>query len=115
MQLEWEWPHEEERDVIKQEAYPHDHLKIVEIGGFAGLPVIVDIATFLIESAVSLDKIILDPRSALLQGTPLEFIHDTPEKVPAREQATMHLRTLLKPGTELQIRTPKMLMKVGSI
>lgn len=40
MQLMMGWgPAEEREGLEKQEAYPHDHLKVVEIVGFHGYPI----------------------------------------------------------------------------
>lgn len=88
-----------EREGLQRlEAYPHDHLKVVEIVRF---PVDLEIAVSLIESAVSLDKISLDTRCVFLIDYVFE-LEENPEKIRAREQS-IQLRANLKPGTKLEI------------
>lgn len=69
---------------MKPEAFPHYHLKIVEIVGFAGCTMDLDIAAFLIECAMSLDTFIVDPRKIFLIGKPSE-VKESPEKRTSEE------------------------------
>jgi hypothetical protein len=68
-------------------------LKLVELVGFAGHPIDAEFVRYLVENAVELEKIIIDPRRPLMIGRPLdsndiEIIHA------ARERAKMLKREL---------------------
>jgi hypothetical protein len=47
-------------------------LKLVELVGFVGQPIDVEYAGYLVENAVELEKIIIDPRDPLMIGWPLD-------------------------------------------
>ncbi|XP_059657276.1 F-box/LRR-repeat protein 13-like isoform X2 [Cornus florida] len=78
---------------------PHQYLKVVEFIGFAGLAIDVELAMYLIKSAVMLEKITFDPRNPLLIGSPWEFM-ETKEKKTARKRAK-YLGTKLPAGVAL--------------
>ncbi|XP_059657281.1 F-box/LRR-repeat protein At2g42730-like isoform X3 [Cornus florida] len=80
---------------------PHQYLKVVEFIGFAGLAIDVELAMYLIKSAVMLEKITFDPRNPLLIGSPWEFM-ETKEKKTARKRAK-YLGTKLPAGVALVI------------
>ncbi|XP_059657324.1 F-box/FBD/LRR-repeat protein At1g13570-like [Cornus florida] len=80
---------------------PHQYLKVVEIIGFVGLTSDVQLAMYLIKSAINLEKITLDSRQPLLIGTPWEFM-ETKERKVARKRAKK-LGTKLPAGATLEI------------
>ncbi|XP_059666196.1 FBD-associated F-box protein At5g38590-like [Cornus florida] len=65
---------------------PHLYLKVVELIGFVGRTIDVELAMYLIKGAVMLEKITLDTREPLLEGTPWEF-EETKKRVAARKRA----------------------------
>ncbi|XP_059657395.1 F-box/FBD/LRR-repeat protein At4g26340-like [Cornus florida] len=80
---------------------PHQYLKVVEIIGFVGLTSDVELAMYLIKSAINLEKITFDSRQPLLIGTPWEFM-ETKERRVARKRAKK-LGTKLPAGATLVI------------
>ncbi|XP_059656673.1 uncharacterized protein LOC132303434 isoform X2 [Cornus florida] len=80
---------------------PHEYLKVVEFIGFVGRTNDVELAMYLIRSAVNLQKITFDPRIPLLVGTPWEFM-ETKRKTAARKRAKK-LGTKLPVGAALVI------------
>ncbi|XP_059657359.1 uncharacterized protein LOC132303923 isoform X2 [Cornus florida] len=65
---------------------PHQYLKVVEIIGFVGLTSDVELAMYLIKSAINLETITCDSRQPLLIGTPWEFMETKGKRV-ARKHA----------------------------
>lgn len=61
----------ESRNVIK---YPNEHLREVEIVGFVGCEIDIELTVNQLESAIKLEKIVINPRSPILVGTPWEFV-----------------------------------------
>ena len=49
---------------------PNEHLRVVEILGFMGCAIDIELAVFLLENAIKLKKIVIDPRSQALLGNP---------------------------------------------
>ena len=50
--------------------HPNECLKVVEIDGFVGREVEIDLIVCLLESAINLEKIVINPRDLHLVGTP---------------------------------------------
>ena len=50
--------------------HPNERLKVVEIDGFVGREVEIDLIVYLLESAINLEKIVINPRDLHLVGTP---------------------------------------------
>ena len=68
--------------------YPNEHLKEVEIVGFAGRAIDIQLVVYLLESAINLEKIIVNPCSPYVVGIPCpENIRTTVEFEGAREAA----------------------------
>ncbi|KAL6973111.1 hypothetical protein U1Q18_027289 [Sarracenia purpurea var. burkii] len=42
--------------------YPHQNLKLVEFVGFVGAAIDVEVVAYLLENAIALEKIVIDPR-----------------------------------------------------
>lgn len=61
----------ESRKVIK---YPNEHLREVELVGFVGCAIDIELTVNQLESAIKLEKIVINPRSPILVGTPWEFV-----------------------------------------
>ncbi|XP_062169845.1 F-box/LRR-repeat protein At3g58900-like isoform X2 [Alnus glutinosa] len=81
------------RKVQKAPKCPHHCLKLVEFVGFTGQIIDVEYAMFLIENAVELEKVIIDPRCPLMVGSPWEY-NEIEEIQAARECAKMLGREL---------------------
>ncbi|KAF3962987.1 hypothetical protein CMV_012567 [Castanea mollissima] len=64
-----------ERELRKVMKYPNEHLKEVEITGFVGRAIDIELTVYLLESAIKLEKLVINPRSPALVGTPWEFIN----------------------------------------
>ena len=43
--------------------YPNEHLKEVEITGFVGRAIDIELTVYLLESAIKLEKLVINPRS----------------------------------------------------
>ena len=65
----------------------------MELVGFVGQPIDVEYVGFLVENAVELEKIIIDPRDPLMIGRPLDS-NDMELIQAARERAKMLKREL---------------------
>ncbi|KAM3703917.1 hypothetical protein ACJW31_04G134600 [Castanea mollissima] len=63
-----------ERELRKVMKYPNEHLKEVEITGFVGRAIDIELTVYLLESAIKLEKLVINPRSPALVGTPWEFV-----------------------------------------
>ena len=86
-----------ERELRKVMKCPNEHLKVVEIMGFVGRAIDIELAVYLLEIAVKLEKIFINPRVPHLVGTPGEA-----ENEGARESAEQ-LKRHLPLGAELVI------------
>jgi hypothetical protein len=61
-----------EREVRKVINYdPNEHLKEVEIVGFVGRAIDIELIVYLLESAIKLEKIVINPCSPICSGYPL--------------------------------------------
>ncbi|XP_042027027.1 putative FBD-associated F-box protein At5g38570 [Salvia splendens] len=80
----------------------HEHLKLVEIGGYYGRTSDAELAIFFVENAVALQKIVIDPRNQVQNRLPLGDVqikrHET-----ARKHAMEHLKSKISPQLELVI------------
>lgn len=79
----------------------HQQLKVVELIGFLGLPIELELAFYLLEIATMLEKVIVEPTPPSLLGTPWVF-EDYKKKAAARQRAKK-LETRLPRGVELVI------------
>ncbi|XP_065616557.1 uncharacterized protein LOC112022564 [Quercus suber] len=61
-----------ERELRKVMKCPNEHLKVVEIVGFVGRAIDIELTVYLLEIAVKLEKICINPRAPYLVGTPWE-------------------------------------------
>ncbi|KAL4598564.1 hypothetical protein ACB092_11G068200 [Castanea dentata] len=90
-----------EREFRKVKKYPNEHLKEVEIMGFVGRAIDMELTVYLLESAIKLEKIVINPRSPALVGTPWEF--ETTEKNEGAIECANQLKKNLPQGAELLI------------
>ncbi|KAK9278637.1 hypothetical protein L1049_028210 [Liquidambar formosana] len=83
---------------------PHRCLKVVELVGFVGCRNDIELALYVLKNAVSLEKIIIDPRSVYATGMQWDCgdPRDPEVKLAARARAKQ-LETRLPPGVELVI------------
>ncbi|KAL4634333.1 hypothetical protein ACB092_04G192300 [Castanea dentata] len=72
----------------KVKKYPNEHLKEVEIVGFAGRAIDIQLVIYLLKSAINLEKIIVNPYAPYIVGIPrLENVRTTVKFKGAREAA----------------------------
>ena len=72
----------------KVKKYPNEHLKEVEIVGFAGRAIDIQLVVYLLESAINLEKIIVNLCAPYVVGIPCpRNIRTTAEYKGAREAA----------------------------
>ncbi|XP_050256621.1 putative FBD-associated F-box protein At5g38570 [Quercus robur] len=90
-----------DRELRKVMKRPNKHLKEVEIIGFVGRPIDIDLTIYLLESAIKLEKIVITPRCPALLGTPWEF--NQIEKNEHAIKAAKQLKKYLPRGAELLI------------
>ncbi|KAK4594403.1 hypothetical protein RGQ29_018182 [Quercus rubra] len=90
-----------EREFRKVMKYPNEHLKEVEIMGFVGRAIDMELTVYLLESAIKLEKIVINPRSPALVGTPWEF--EMTEKNEGAIECANQLKKNLPQGAELLI------------
>ncbi|XP_059658946.1 F-box/FBD/LRR-repeat protein At1g16930-like [Cornus florida] len=82
----------------------HQYLKVVEFIGFVGRTNDVELAMYLIKSAIKLEKITFDPRDPLAIGTPWEFTEFAqPKREKAARKFAKKLGTKLPVGADLVI------------
>ncbi|GMY23822.1 F-box/LRR-repeat protein At3g58900-like [Fagus crenata] len=85
---------------VRRAKYPHQCLKVVELIGFVGCTIDMELAPHVLNNVVSLEKIIIDTRSPdedmLLDSMDLE-------KKLAAQTCARQLETRLPPGVELVI------------
>lgn len=88
------------RKMKVQKAKPHHYLKMIELGGFLGSAINWKLAEHLLKRAVSLEKLIIDPRVASMK---YEVECKNLEKMLAARARAKHLETSLPPKAELVI------------
>ena len=78
-----------ERKARKVKKYPNEHLmKEVEIVGFAGCAIDIQLLVYLLECAINLEKIVINPCSPYIKGIPCpENVRTTVKYKGAREAA----------------------------
>ncbi|KAF3972394.1 hypothetical protein CMV_004099 [Castanea mollissima] len=91
-----------DRELRKVMKGPNKHLKEVEIIGFVGRPIDIDLTIYLLESAIKLEKIVIAPRCPALLGTPWEF--NQIEKNERAIKAAKQLKKILPRGAKLLIQ-----------
>ncbi|OMO79486.1 hypothetical protein CCACVL1_13628 [Corchorus capsularis] len=74
------------RKVKRPKNYPHHSLKLVEVTGFLGQTVDIEFCRYLIENAIMLEKIIINPCFLFYKGTAYGILYVEVEKA-ARERA----------------------------
>lgn len=86
---------------VRKAKHPHQCLKVVELIGFVGCTVDMELALNLINNAASLEKIIIDTRSPDLE----EMLWDSrePQQKLAALNSARQLETSLPPGVEMVI------------
>ncbi|GLT63985.1 hypothetical protein SLA2020_365060 [Shorea laevis] len=99
--LKLNWSKPVRRKVQKFPKCPHHGLKLVELVGFVGKIIDMEFAMYLIENAVALEKIIIDPRNPQMIGSVWEY-HNMKEIEAARKRAKK-LETKLSLGSKLVI------------
>ncbi|KAM3703352.1 hypothetical protein ACJW31_04G090100 [Castanea mollissima] len=67
----------------------NEHLKVVEINGFVGCEVEIDLTVYLLKSAINLEKIVINPRTPHLVGTPQDKENEVARE--CAEQLKKHL------------------------
>ena len=90
--------------------YPHQCLKVVELIGFYGCTIDMELALYVINNAPSLEKIIIDTRSPCVEENTIidmrspcveEILH-APKKLAALYYVEQ-LKTRIAPGVELVV------------
>ena len=87
-----------EKMEVKKSKRRHNSLKLVELIGFVGCRVDLEIASYILSHTMSLEKIIIDPRHPY-RWTPKNF----DKHLEARSRAWQHLETRLPLGTQLVV------------
>ena len=87
-----------EKMEVKKSKRRHNSLKLVELIGFVGCRVDLEIASYILSHTMSLEKIIIDPRHPY-RWTPENF----DKHLEARSRAWQHLETRLPLGTQLVV------------
>ncbi|KDP32824.1 hypothetical protein JCGZ_12116 [Jatropha curcas] len=82
-----------QREAEEPKRCPHQHLKEVEFIGFVGEIIDVELAMYIIENAVRLERFVFDTRKPHMIGSPWEF-EETKEKRLARRRAQRLLSKL---------------------
>lgn len=102
LQLIWMSPAKRRRKVRQVAKHSHKHLQLLEIVGYYGRTSDVELAVYFIENAVSLQKIIIDPRYQVLERTPIDNDQVKKEKA-ARCCAKKQIEPRTPQGVELVI------------
>lgn len=89
-----------QREKKKQKAKPHCSLKVIELGGFLGYAIYVELADNLLSRALSLKKMVIDP--CAYSGGERKERNDL-EKVLVARASAEQLEISLPPGAELVI------------
>lgn len=90
-------------DPLKTTYCRHQCLRVVEIAGFKGVLYDLKLATYLLEYAVLLEKIIIDPRTQFFVERKLDRYENKEELEAARIRARK-LESTLPPRAKLVIR-----------
>ncbi|KAK2971355.1 hypothetical protein RJ640_030321 [Escallonia rubra] len=98
--LSWS-DHEFEREVEKAIGCPHPCLQVVEVVGFVGRTIDVELVMYLLEHAGKLERIVLNPAFPWTIGTPLEFIEFKETK--AARECALQLKASVPRGAELVV------------
>ncbi|KAK2975863.1 hypothetical protein RJ640_022651 [Escallonia rubra] len=100
--LELSWSdHEFERELEKAIGCPHPCLQVVEVVGFVGRTIDVELVMYLLEHAGKLERIVLNPAFPWTIGTPLEFIEFKGTK--AARECALQLKASVPRGAELVV------------
>ncbi|XP_071713374.1 F-box/FBD/LRR-repeat protein At5g22700-like [Rutidosis leptorrhynchoides] len=102
--LHWLSPIKRRRKVRRVAAHQHAHLKLLEIVGYYGRISDLELAMYVIENAVALEKIVIDP-VCHASGEDLNFTEDDflKRQLEARSHAKSQLTPKLPRGVELVI------------
>ena len=95
--------HDVERKARKVRKYPNEHLMEVEIVGFAGCAIDIQLVVYLLESAVNLEKIVINPRSPYIKGIPCPENVRTTVIYKGAKEAAKRLKEKLLTGAEFVI------------
>ena len=87
-----------EKMEVKKSKRQHNCLKLVELIGFVGCGVDLEIARYILSHTLSLEKIIINSRHPFIVTT-----EDTDEHLKARSRARQHLEHRLPPRTQLAV------------
>lgn len=82
---------------------PHQCLKVVGFVGFSGCPIDYEIAIYLLENAVNLEKITIDTTEPYMRGIPSSVYKGYEEKLEAKRARALTLKTELPPGAQLVV------------
>lgn len=86
---------------------PHQCLKVVGFVGFCGCPIDYEIAIYLLENAVNLEKITIDTTEPFMRGIPSSvfkgYEEKYEEKLEAKRARALTLKTELPPGAQLVV------------
>ena len=87
--------------MVTRDEYPHQCLKVFELIGFVGCAIDMELAMYIINNVVSLEKIIIDTRSLDVEEMLLDSRDH--EKNLSAIACARHLETRLPLGVELLI------------
>ncbi|CAI9774911.1 unnamed protein product [Fraxinus pennsylvanica] len=102
LQLIWMSPSKRRRKIRQAAKFPLEYLKMVEIAGYYGRTSDAELVMYFIENAVSLQKIVIDPRNQILDRTPVRIAQMKKEEA-ARKRAKQQLEPKKPPGVHLII------------
>ncbi|KAL3630591.1 hypothetical protein CASFOL_023575 [Castilleja foliolosa] len=94
LQLIWMAPSKRRRKIRKADKCAYKFLKLVEIVGYYGRTSDAELVMYFIENAVSLQKIVIDPRNQILERLPARI-----EQIKKEESARKHAMQQLVPKT----------------
>lgn len=80
---------------------PHQHLKVVELVGFVGKPIDLELVQYLYENAIALEEIVFDTRKPRYMGTIFEN-EQNPETRAGQKRASS-LQSILFSGVKVTI------------
>lgn len=91
----------EQRALRKVRKFPHQHIKVVELAGFVGKPIDLELVQYFYKNAVALEEIVFDTRKPKYMGTIFEKKQNA-ETLEGRECAN-NLRSDLFSGVKVTI------------